>query len=225
MKKTSFSFLISSVICIYSIVVATALFFASCSSTRVVQVEDNNESDNSQSQKTEEQTPPEENWRGISDISEIYGTWISEEGQKYQIPIRLNNKQYLLYCGKESDDTELWKACAKRHFTSIENLWLKRFAYIAEIYGGDYPCADINGTEVGYKLFLKKNEFGQIEKIISRFDRLIPMKIAERNLNFFFISNSGKLKEIGTFYMYSDKFRNAYADSFIFSKYEDYWRD
>ena len=225
MKKTSFSFLISSVICIYSIVVAPALFFASCSSTKVVQVEDNNESDNSQNQKTEEQTPPEENWRGISDISEIYGTWISEEGQKYEIPFVLNEKEYILYCDKEKDDTVLWKECAKRHRTSIENLWVKRFAYISEIYGANYPDIDINGTEIGYKLFAKKNQFGKLEKIISRFDRLIPMKIAERNLNFFRISKSGKLKENGTFQMCSDKFNDTYADSFTFSIYVNYWRN
>lgn len=210
MKKTTFSFFN-----FFLILCAFAFHLSSCASAKIDTVE---------GEKEVETKKIEETWSGVDALSELYGNWVSQGGQKYEIPFTLNDRNFLLYSEAERDDTALWMKCAERHFTSIDDLWSKRFSYVSEVYGANYPIADSNGTQFGYKLFCKKNQFGKIEKITSRFDRLIPMEIVELNKEFFIISNSGKLKENGTFHFYSDRFSDARAENLVFSKFVDYWK-
>ena len=217
-KNSSFLLLICLVICAF----VSSLAFFSCASASVESGVDGNENLQDGQKETEDNVVEE--WKSATSIGDLSGSWKSSDGSVYEYPFELNGKIYLRCAYPESDDTDKWEDCAKYHFTSIDDLWAKRFSYVGEIYGRNYPLSDSNGSQTGYKFTCEKDLFGKISKITSRREWLIPIFIVERNISFFQISNKGNLKERGYFRMNSELFNDLESDGLVYYKFVDYWK-
>ena len=217
LKKNSF---VSLVPLLLTLVFAASFSFFSCASSSVEPV-DNAAGNSSDGAKKEETA---EIWRKAASIADLTGSWKASDGSLYEYPFELNGKVYLRCAYPTEDDTGKWEDCAKYHFTSIDDLWAKKFSYVNEIYGKNYPLSDSNGTQTGYKFSCEKDLFGKISRINSRREWLIPAFIVERNVSFFQISNKGNLKEKGSFRMNSDIFDDLDSDGLVYSKFVDYWK-
>ena len=167
-------------------------------------------------------------WEAVSNISQLTGLWIADDGSLYEWPLELNGKTYLRYAWAETDDTERWVAYAKLHNRDFMDVWSHRFSYISAIYGKDYPLSDANGTQTGLKFrtdysspYSKDIPF----RIYRQQEFLMPAAIAEKNLSFFTISGKNLIKESGTLNFHSNVFNSLDADDNIYRLSRDYWKE
>lgn len=187
------------------------LIFTGCGST-------NQENENT-TETPEQIEPAPEEWHQIASIEELTGTWKTVSGKYYEFPFYWNGKTYLHYSDKKSDDTAKWIKYANDNYTTVQDLWNKRYAVISKIYNNDYPYALSNGTEFGIKLTYSKN------RIYSTYEILIPYDVAAMNTSFFRISTYNNMMEVGYFNFNDTTGKSIYADGMIYSKYDDYWKN
>lgn len=163
----------------------------------------------------------EEQWIAVTSMDQLKGIWEDENG-KIEFPKKLENTDYLLITGPQIDDSDLWMNYAKQHNILAKQVWAKKYAAIAEIYGVNYPIADSNGTQRGIKFLTPKIFTDYYIEVITHTDTLIPEEIIYKNLPFFSISKDGtKLKESGTFRYYSSQFKNEYVEERILTRKEN----
>lgn len=147
-------------------------------------------------------------WQNITYLDELKGTWISED-KTIIFPFTADKTDYMLIRFNTTNDSAQWVKYALSKHVSLKDVWQKRFAAIAEIYGVRYPIADSNGTQKGVKVRcveIRNDYDGHFE---SNVEYLIPETILEKNLLIFKKSPDGKyLRESGVFRFYSNLFKN-----------------
>ena len=159
-------------------------------------------------------------WRTVSKISDLYGTWVSSQGE-YVYPFELDGKKYIRYSWAQSDDTEIWKKFASSKEMDLSDLWEKRFSLAPYIYSSpekfeNIPDSDENDIQTGRKYFIND------EKIYSRVEVLIPERLVSINLDFFILKKDGNaLREQGKFNLASNKFPDIIADDTLYYKMGD----
>lgn len=196
-----------------SLVSAAALFICfSCSSSSAFEKKPEIHSGQ------EGQEENRELWLAICSTDDLRGCWRSAAGHKIDYPLKLNGKTFLRFAYPELDDTFMWQACATRHNTSLADLWNKRFSYIGEVYGVNFPYTDDESNEFGIKLSVRNG------RIIGRKEVLLSDKTIKKNLVNFKVSKYlGSLYFNGKFY-YSDT-KTEYFEEWdaVYEPYSDYW--
>ncbi|MBR4004422.1 MAG: hypothetical protein IKI90_01095 [Treponema sp.] len=170
----------------------------------------------------------EPQWEPITNISQLTGLWVSEEGNLYEWPFELNGKTYLRYAWAETDDTKLWVDYAQKHNRDFMDVWNHRFSYMSAVYGRDYPLADENGTQIGLKFrtdYSRRYSNDIPFRVYMRQEYLMPINIAQQNLSFFMISGKNTIKETGTLDFHSAIFNSLDSDGKTYTLTRDYWKE
>ncbi|WP_191014343.1 hypothetical protein [Treponema zioleckii] len=175
------------------------------------------ESQKEKSLSENEYAEPAEVWHGITSLEELRGTWISDDGYKWEYPFVLNGKTYLHRIFPEKDDTALWQECARQRNTTLDDIWGKRFSMYLEIYGVCYPYADDAQNEFGIKTYRSGG------RIFCRRENLIPESVAKKNLRFFERSSKGNLRTSGPFYFTNESYGYDGSSWGFYTPYENYW--
>lgn len=205
--------MIQKTFCIFS--VCLIFVFLSCTSTSVPSAP-SEPPKKDQISETVNVEPPKV-WHRITSLEELRGTWISDDGYKWEYPFVLNGKTYLHRIFPESDDTALWQECARRRNTTLDDIWGKRFSMYLEIYGVCYPYADDAQNEFGIKTYRSGG------RIFCRRENLIPESVAKRNFWFFERSSKGNLRTSGAFYFTNENYGYDGSSSGFYTPYENYW--
>lgn len=201
-KKNVFSLVLSVILCFVFVACASSKKIDDIPEPPVVEVDDSV-------------------FEPIKSLADLSGTWISSDGFLYEYPFVLNGKNYLRHASPVLDDTAKWTRLASYYFTTLDNLWERRFSHLNEIYGEEYPLSDENGIEIGVKLSYKSG------KVTRRIEMLFPEEVVRRNINFYWTSKKGELKENGTFNFGSSNPRipkTSNGDGQVYVRHTDYWR-
>lgn len=195
---------------IYSLIFSIFVFsfILSCGTTSPLQPENNDEE-------------PELTWSTVTSMDQMIGKWTSEEGD-LEYPKKLDGKEFCLISDPETDDSNAWATYAQRYGTPVKEIWEKRYAAVAVIYGQNYPMADENGNQRGIKfhepIFMTKYGI----RIHSHIETLVTEDVLFKNLSLFSISSDGKMLKVnGTFRFFSSKFKNVTIQDRIYTLVEE----